>query len=162
MRDIGEKKSCYIPLSQQTDGRLQAFLWFHLLLRDPEFLWFLLPSHPFPSIPFPKPLLSVSWLSGGLALSAFKHLNIQVSRTGQQPLQTGPALPSPPASLGLKRAWAPATIRARAWESSPSSCRPHWSLTYMTQAEMSPNLDIFTSFKHLASDPKSTGMKHWL
>lgn len=85
-----------------------------------------------------------------------------MSRTGQQPLQTGPALPSSPTSLGLKRDQAPATIRARSWESSSRSCWPHWSLTSFTQADMSLNLDVFTSFKYLASDPKSPCMKDWL
>lgn len=32
-------------------------------------------SHPFPRVLFPKPIQTVSWLSKGLTVSSFKHLN---------------------------------------------------------------------------------------
>lgn len=86
VRDVGhrgEKNHVTFHFHSRLMGGFKPFLWFHLLLRDPGFLWFLLPSHPFPSIRFPEPLLSVSWLRGGLVLSAFKHLN-KTSRWAEQ------------------------------------------------------------------------------
>lgn len=121
-------------------GGFKPFLWFHLLLRDPGFHQFFLPSHSFPSIPFPKPLLSASWLGGGLALCIFKHLNkIQVSRTGQSPCRQVLLCPL----LSSLWYWKETELLPPSGLDESSSCQPHWSLTSFTQAEMSLNLDVF-------------------
>lgn len=50
VRDVGhreEKNHVTFHFHSRLTGGFKPFLWFHLLLTAPGFLWFLLPSHPF-------------------------------------------------------------------------------------------------------------------
>lgn len=123
-------------------------------------------SHHTPFLAYDSLNLFYLWAGSGGDLS-YLPLSTWTKHPGEQNRAAAPADRSCFAlfshlSWSLKRDQAPATIRARSWESSSRSCWPHWSLTSFTQADMSLNLDVFTSFKYLASDPKSPCMKDWL